>query len=124
MSFIQKTFGGLTTAYYIRQFLFGLIFYAIVVIPMFSMGKPNFLMEILWCTVLQFLYPYARFVYESAVNYIMGNNVFFVNAIIVLVVKFVTMAACWCFSWAIAPIGLAWLYWYHTKQEKMADNNE
>ena len=32
MSFLSKTLGGLSKAYYIRQFLFGLIFFAFMVV--------------------------------------------------------------------------------------------
>lgn len=62
-----------------------------------------------------FLYPYSRFVYESIVSFIMGNNVFFVNAIFMVVVKIFTMLLCWSFAIFIAPIGLAYLYYHHSK---------
>lgn len=61
------------------------------------------------------LYPYSRFVYESIVSFIMGENVFIVNAIFMLASKFVTMAMCWAFSIFVAPIGLAYLYYHHSK---------
>lgn len=48
----------------------------------------------------------------------MGQNVFFINAIIMLVAKFITMVLCWLFAIFIAPIGLAYLYYYHTKETK------
>lgn len=69
--------------------------------------------------VCALLYPYSRFVYESIVGFVMGENVFFINAIFMLIVKYFTMALCWAFSIFIAPIGLAYLYFYHTKNEKI-----
>lgn len=71
-----------------------------------------------WRIISQFLYPYARFVYESIIDYILGNNVFFANTILVLIVKLFTMIFCYSFAIFIAPIGLIYLYFYHTKQEK------
>lgn len=62
------------------------------------------------------LYPYARFVYESVVGFIMGGNVFFVNAFFMLFVKLMTMALCWAGAIFIAPIGLAYLYYHHSKE--------
>ncbi|WP_256857306.1 hypothetical protein [Xanthomonas axonopodis] len=62
------------------------------------------------------LYPYSRFVYESIVGYIMGGNVFFVNAILMLFVKLMTMAICWSFAIFIAPIGLLYLYVHHSQR--------
>lgn len=36
------------------------------------------------------LYPYARFVYENVVDFITGNNVFFVNAVLMMSIKLMT----------------------------------
>jgi hypothetical protein len=62
------------------------------------------------------LYPYARFVYESVVGFIMGENVFFVNALLMLGAKIITMFVCWFLAIFIAPLGLLYLYWYHSRQ--------
>ena len=48
-----------------------------------------------------FLYPYSRFVYETIVGFIMGQNVFFVNALLMLMAlsrsRFVNAAfQLWC----------------------------
>ncbi len=110
---IEKTFGGLTKQYYIRQFIFGLIFPVI-----FSQGIQQItplLAGIGWVVVSAFLYPYSRFVYESVMDFIMGENVFWVDGLMWLVVKFFTMGICWCFAIFIAPIGLVYLYFYHSK---------
>lgn len=65
------------------------------------------------------LYPYSRFVYESVVGFIMGDNVFFTSAVLMLLIKYLTMSLCWVFAIFIAPIGLAYLYFHHTKIEKV-----
>jgi hypothetical protein len=44
------------------------------------------------------------------VDFILGRNVFFVNAIMMLIVKWMTMTFCWGFAIFVAPIGLAYLY--------------
>ena len=63
MSFIRRTFGGLSAAYYIRHFLIGLIFYIFI---MFDFGgskeNPNYWSIMMTFTVCQLLYPYAYFV--------------------------------------------------------------
>jgi hypothetical protein len=61
------------------------------------------------------LYPYSRFVYESVMDFIIGRNVFFVNAILMLAVKLMTMLLCWSLAIFVAPIGLAYLYYHHSK---------
>ncbi|MEQ5841054.1 hypothetical protein N0A02_16635 [Paraburkholderia acidicola] len=110
---IKRSFGGLTGAYYVRNFLFGLIFPAMLLFA-FSHGKGDMSMSvraflIVFLAVNCFLYPYSRFVYESVVSYVMGRNVFLVNAILMLFVKLVTMFFCWYFAVLIAPVGLAYL---------------
>ncbi|MDD0967711.1 MULTISPECIES: hypothetical protein [Pseudomonas] len=117
-SFLSKTFGGLTTSYYIRQLIFGSLF-AILILSLAAhsstglMAKPGLIVMSIICTLL---YPYSRFVYESVVGYVMGENVFFVNAILMLMVKGFTMAMCWSFAIFIAPVGLAYLYWHNSRQ--------
>jgi len=113
---LRKTFGGLSAQYYIRNFLFGLIFPVLIYTALTHSKTGVFPMGALfYCLVNSLLYPYARFVYESIMDYIFGNNVFFVNAILMLVVKVFTMAMCWSMAIFIAPIGLAYLYFHHSR---------
>ena len=117
-SFFSKTFGGLTTSYYVRQFIFGSLFAILILFlaahsPTGLMGKPGLIVMSVVCTLL---YPYSRFVYESVVGYVMGNNVFFVNAVLMLAVKVFTMVMCWSFAIFVAPLGLAYLYWRNSRQ--------
>lgn len=112
---IQKTFGGLSSAYFIRHFVFGFAISAFVVF-MSARSPSGISFSLLFLAMVNlFLYPYSRFVYESIVNFIMGENVFFINAIVMLFVKLMTMLMCWSFAIFIAPIGLAYLYFYHSK---------
>ena len=118
MNFIQKTFGGLSIAYYTRHFIFRLLICGLLLLPTVSAGQgipKNTIFLIILC---QPIYPYSRFVYESVINYILGENTFFVNAILLLLTKLFTMLLCWFFAPFIAPVGLAYLYFYHSKQEK------
>jgi hypothetical protein len=112
---IKKTFGGLSPQYYFRQFIFGLIFPAFSYFMASKGPSPYSLATICMLVAYTLLYPYSRFVYESLMNFIMGENVFFVNAILMLAVKLATMAFCWMAAIFIAPIGLAYLYFYHSK---------
>ena len=67
------------------------------------------------------LYPYSRFVYETVMGFLMGDNVFFGSAFVMMGVKFFTMLLCWMFAIFIAPVGFLYLYFHHTKQEKLHD---
>ena len=129
MSFLSKTLGGLSKAYYTRQFLFGLIFFIFIVAISYNgynhTGKISILVtNTILGLICLLLYPYSRFVYESIIEYILGDNVFFINAPLMLVTKLITIAICFIFSIFIAPIGLIYLYFYHSKQEKLQNQNE
>ncbi|WP_118776128.1 hypothetical protein [Haemophilus haemolyticus] len=129
MSFLSKTLGGLSRAYYTRQFLFGLIFFISIVAISYNgynyTGNTSILVKnVILGLICLLLYPYSRFVYESIIEYILGDNVFFVNVPLMLVTKLITMAICFVFSIFIAPIGLIYLYFYHSKQEKLQNQNE
>lgn len=118
-SLFAKTFGGLSGPVYLRHFLFGAVI-AILLIAVSVSGKhtPNFgfISFVLINTVL---YPYARFVYESVVNYIVGNNQFYWNAIMFVIVKYFTIMLCWAFSIFIAPVGLIYLFFRGNKRSAM-----
>jgi hypothetical protein len=118
---LRKTFGGLSAQYYIRNFLFGLIFPVLIYTALTQSKTGGFALgTLLFCVVSSLLYPYARFVYESIMGYIFGNNVFFVNAIMMLTVKLFTMAMCWSMAIFIAPVGLAYLYFHHSRAVNQA----
>ncbi|MFZ7233838.1 hypothetical protein ACLSZ5_04390 [Avibacterium avium] len=123
MSFIRKTFGGLNKAYYFRHFFFGFIIFILLEMMIYNAGKgvfdSKFITSSLIFFILSLLYPYSRFVYENIVDYIFGENIFIVNALFLLGIKAFTMLMCYIFGWAIAPVGLIFLYFYHSKQEKL-----
>jgi len=116
---IVKTLGGLSLNYYIRQFIFGLIFPALFLLMQYQTTRPTSIGMISFMVISTLLYPYARFVYESIIDFIMGQNVFFINAIVMLFTKMITMLLCWVFAIFIAPVGLVYLYFYHSKQQAL-----
>lgn len=116
---IARTFGGLTASYYFRHFVFGLIFPALFVFMATQGAEPRPVAtgSYVFFTVSSLLYPYSRFVYERVVGFVMGDNVFVVNALLMLFVKLITMAFCWAFAIFVAPVGLLYLYFYHRRAE-------
>lgn len=112
---LLKTFGGLNKAYYFRQLFFALIFAAMFVFMFQRSPAGTPVGAYVFVALSTLLYPYSRFVYESIVGFVMGDNVFYVNALLMLVVKYFTMGLCFAFAILIAPIGLAYLYYHHSK---------
>lgn len=117
MDFFRKTLGGLKGSYYFRHFVFGTaISFLFIYI---ARQNPNGVEagSLIFFIINAILYPYARFVYEQIIGFVLGDNVFYINAIVMLVAKLITMALCWIFSIFIAPLGLAYLYYHHSKAE-------
>ena len=114
---IAKTFGGLSRQYYLRQLFFGSLF-PLLMLGMVNLGsKPLGFPPamVIVCLVNTLLYPYSRFVYEGVVGFIMGNNVLYGNAFLFMFFKYMTMALCWGGAIFIAPVGLIYLYFHHSK---------
>lgn len=109
---LLKTFGGLNKTYYFRQLFFGLLFFCLFLFPLVKVGAVSAIVVTMICTLL---YPYSRFVYESIVYFIIGENVYYLPATVMLLCKFLSMSMCWSFAIFIAPLGLVFLYFYHSK---------
>ena len=112
---LAKTFGGLTTQYLTRQLFFGIAM-AAVFITMTQRGTtgpgPGFIVMMAVCAAL---YPYSRFVYESIFSFLIGDNFFLLPAIPMMMAKIFTMIVCFALAPMIAPIGLAYLYFRHSR---------
>jgi len=104
-------FGSMKSGYYFRQLVFGAIIGAIFISGKVNASPDLPVGEISMAVISTLLYPYARFVYESIVGFIMGNNLFVVPALLMLLVKVITMFMCWFLAIFIAPIGLGYIYW-------------
>lgn len=118
-SLFAKTFGGLDASCYIRHFVFGSLVAIVLAVlaantPHGLAGKPGLIPLLAMNTLL---YPYARFVYEGVVGYVLGDNVFYGPALTMLWAKCFTVAMCWAFTVFIAPVGLIYLYWHHSRTQ-------
>lgn len=115
---VTKTLGGLSREYYVRQFIFGLLFAGFVYMMITQGGEKEIKLSLVISIIANtLLYPYSRFVYESIVGFIMGNNIIFANIVFILIVKIIFISLCWSLALFIAPFGLMYLYYYHSKNE-------
>lgn len=115
-SLFWKTLGGLDPVCYLRHLFFGLIFPGLLYLA-------NKERTVTWDVYIYavgstLLYPYARFTYEGIVHFIVGTNVFYLNAWVFLFWKAATMTACWVLAPIVAPFGLLYLYVHHTRAER------
>ncbi|AVE31777.1 TPA_asm: hypothetical protein [Pseudomonas phage vB_PaeS-D14L] len=120
-NFFRMTFGGLSAKYYFRQLFFGSLFLVAMVFLSISSQKGIKVDLLVLSLVCTWLYPYSRFVYESFMGFLLGDNVFYVPAIFLLFAKLMTMAICWSFAVFIAPVGLLYLYFHHRRAANSQD---
>ena len=85
---VSKTLGGLSPQYYFRHFIFVLLFAGFFAWTLTQSKNPIEVGAIAFGVINTIFYPYSRFVYESIMDFIMGDNTFFLNALLMLVVKF------------------------------------
>lgn len=112
---LKKTFGGLSTQYFFRQLFFAVLMAALFIFFGSKSKQPIPLGFYFFIVISTLLYPYSRYVYESIINFILGENIFIVNAIFVLIVKITTMFLCWFLAIFIAPVGLLYLYFRNSR---------
>ncbi|MBN0742290.1 hypothetical protein JTL98_35250, partial [Pseudomonas aeruginosa] len=75
-NFFRMTFGGLSAKYYFRQLFFGSLFLVAMVFLSISSQKGIKVDLLVLSLVCTWLYPYSRFVYESFMGFLLGDNVF------------------------------------------------
>ncbi len=112
-----RTFGGLSRSYLIRQYIFGTaigVFFLMLYAKADGPANAFFPIYIVMNTIL---YPYSRYAYESVIGYLIGDNVFYCNAIIMLFVKFFTISLCFSFAMFVAPVGLAFIFFSQQRKE-------
>ena len=114
---LAKTFGGLSARYYFRNFFFGMLFPLLILGILNAGSRPlgGPVLILVMFSINTLLYPYSRFVYERVIGFIIGDNVFIVSGFYMLFVKFMTMALCWSAAIFVAPIGLLYLYFHHSR---------
>lgn len=127
---VTFAFKGLKRSYYWKHFLLGCIPYIAMIILVASTYNTHAqadavpLYYLLPCMVIvysagAFLYPFARFAYESIVGFIMGNAVIISSIKNFFLYKLFSYLLLVGLSWFIAPIGLIILFFYNKHQFKL-----
>ncbi len=120
--FLSLTFGGLTAKYYFRQLFFGIIVFAFMMYVMTYAGRATDFWYVTYSVLCTLLYPYARFAYETVVDFIIGDNIIITNFILKMIIKFISMVLCWYMAIIIAPFGLLFVYYCNRKELRHASH--
>ena len=120
IKFLQRLLSGLDKSYLLRQYFFGVLIAIVFLYPMTSTGREVYFPLIVLASINTLLYPYARFVYESIMDFIIGSNRFWFSGpllIAVFMFKLVMMLLVWSFAIFVAPIGMLYLYFRNGREE-------
>lgn len=60
------------------------------------------------------LFPFSKLVYDELKRFVLGENVFYINALVMLFAKLIINLFLFMGAWFIAPLGIAYL-WYKSK---------
>ncbi|UNV68170.1 hypothetical protein MP387_03555 [Streptococcus oralis] len=109
MDKFKNIFVALNKGWLIRHYLFSLG--ALAIFAFALKNDPSFYPTgFIFFLVSSFFYPFAMFVYESIVELIMGDNILFLPALVLVIWKIVRFFVIWTFSIPIGIIGLIYLY--------------
>ena len=125
---LRYTFGGISAQYYFRQLFFISLLLAFAALgavlsglrgaDIFNNITPLHFIVAAIVIVNTLLYPYSRFVYESIIGFFFGGNTFYLGGVLLifaLIMKLFFMIVCWGYAVFIAPFGLAYLYYRHSR---------
>lgn len=104
MEFVRRIFGAVEPRYLIRAYILGALFF--LLIGMAAIRNPALLIYFLICTAL---FPFAKMVWDTAMDTMRGNTIFVMPALILIVLKLFINVMLWCFALFIAPIGIFFL---------------
>ena len=109
LSVINRNLPGLPARVYFRHLFFASLFTALVCSMMSGSPVPLPAGAYVLFIVNTLLYPFARFIYERAVGFVLGENMFVVPALFLLFGKVMTMGLCWGLAMVLGPAGLLYV---------------
>ncbi len=111
----RRILSGVRPAYLIRAWLIGAVFLAIILFFAFQNknGFPYGL--VVYSVICTILFPFSKLVWDEMKNLIMGNNIFVMNALMLMLLKYMVNAVLWVFAPFIAILGIGYI-WYRTRE--------
>jgi hypothetical protein len=103
--FVKKLFRSIEPKFLIRSYL--------ISVAMLYISYKTFVVSFgsaVFVVVNAILFPFAYLVWNELVLLIMGNNVLYLNTLIMAVWKFLKIVCIFMFTIFIAPIGILYIY--------------
>ncbi|WP_449470169.1 hypothetical protein [Sphingobium chungangianum] len=114
MGFLTRTFGALDRSYLIRAYLIGLAIFAFYGYFISHGAKSAPISVWVFFTISTLLFPFAKFVWDEIMSLVLGRNMVFMNALVLLVLKLFVNVFLWAAAILIAPLGILYL-WIRTR---------
>jgi len=119
MNFVRRIVGGVQPSYLVRAYLIGIVFFALTAGLTFKAGTRNGipLGFVAFAALNTLLFPFAKLVWDELRNLVFGNNVIFVNALLLFAFKWIVNGLLWALAIFVAPVGILYL-WFRTRHPK------
>ncbi|MFB7881673.1 hypothetical protein [Brevundimonas diminuta] len=118
MNFIKRIFGSVQPRYLIRAYVLSAAFMALMVWMTLSAGGAQPLHDraaaLAVFGVGALLFPFSKLVWDEIKRVMMGETVFFMNTLMLMVLKVLVNFFLWGFSIFIAPLGILYL-WFRSR---------
>ncbi|MGU3575655.1 hypothetical protein ACLBWZ_08980 [Brucellaceae bacterium C25G] len=111
---LGRIINGVERRYLIRAWLIGACFFALMAVVAFQGKNGVQIVPLLYFAVCTLLFPFSKLVWDELKNLIMGQNIFFMNALILMVLKLFINALLWSFAPFVAVVGIGYI-WFRTK---------
>ncbi len=120
MRTFQRIFSGVRTSYLIRAYIIGAIFFLLMASVSLSAQAKNGTPygAITFAALSTVLFPFAKLVWDELRDLAIGNNMIFMNAILLFMLKWFVNAFLWTFAIFVAPLGVLYL-WFRTRQPEV-----
>ncbi|BCH67931.1 MULTISPECIES: hypothetical protein [Rhizobium/Agrobacterium group] len=119
MKFLQRIFSGVRPIYLIRSYLISLFFFGLMLSTVLNAETKTStpIGTIVFSTSSAVLFPFAKLVWDELRDLAFGNNIIFMNAVFLLILKLFVNVLLWGGAVFIAPIGILYL-WFRTRQSQ------
>ncbi|WP_429933039.1 hypothetical protein [Agrobacterium vitis] len=119
MKFLQRIFSGVRPSYLIRSYLISLFFFGLMLSTVLNAETKTStpIGTIVFATSSAVLFPFAKLVWDELRDLAFGNNIIFMNAVFLFILKLFVNVLLWGGAVFIAPIGILYL-WFRTRQSQ------
>ncbi len=115
MSFFRTIFGYFNPRYLLRSYVISAIFFAMIILVMSNSNKDLGTGFWLFMTLNALLFPFAKYLWDEGRSFLLGDNIFILPALFMLLVKYFINAILWSMAILLAPISILWI-WTRTRR--------